>query len=110
MAHATDRIFRTGTTVPDCGVEQTAAQINVLLLHFGEDTPLAISLRTSYEHLVLEVGIGENIFTRDYGRYKYMATKSWMKSLWEGAHKHGAAITIKNAGIYYPYDEQMTRT
>lgn len=83
-----------GIGLPDLSCEQTAFQINACLRHLGSETPLGSLMRTSLEQIILEVGIGNNLFNESFKVFGCLATPCWFTSLWEGMNIHGATLFL----------------
>ena len=81
-----------GLGLPKFGLEMTIGKINLLLQNFDEQTPLGMSMQASYEQLELELGVGGCAFQQSFATLGHLATKSWVKYVWEGAELHGAKI------------------
>ena len=57
-------------------------------------TPEEDHLRQSYETFLMDVGLGGNVFRRNYNTLGFLAENSWFKHLWQLCHLYGVALTI----------------
>ena len=73
--------------LPHLGVECFVAQLTKLLLHYGSESGVGIHLQTSMELMVIELGNLLQPLQADYSSYQGWVTHSWLKTLWEKAHK-----------------------
>jgi hypothetical protein len=76
-----------GIGCPNPAIECFIAQINKLLTHCGSKSNLGITMQTSIELLIIELGISAQPFRKDYNRYQKWVTNSWLKSVWEKADR-----------------------
>ena len=80
--------------LPHLGVECFVAQLTKLLLHYGSESGVGIHLQTSMELMVIELGNSLQPLQADYSAYQGRVTHSWLKTLWEKAHKFCMQIFI----------------
>ncbi len=83
-----------GIGCPHPAVECLLAQLNKLMMHYGCQTCLSLELQTSMELLVIKIGLSAQPFQENYGRHHQRVTHSWMKSVWEKAHRLKVTITL----------------
>ncbi len=67
--------------LPHPGVEALVAMTNKLLMHYGCKLALGDLMRTSYNYLILELGVSFQPLQALYSRFLFLATHSWMKML-----------------------------
>lgn len=84
-----------GIGLPDLGCEQTIDQLNFLLKHYGTPTPLGALMSSSFEQLILEIGIGRDFLNHSFRLYGCLATPCWFTRLWEGLEMHGAKVVFQ---------------
>ena len=73
-----------GLGVNDLYVTQGIAHIENLINHaYSAKDPTGKLLRASAQHLVLELGTGDKLFSHDYRTLADCATRSWMKHTWK---------------------------
>lgn len=72
-----------GLDLPDPYTYQGSQQVSLFSQLFNTDTREGRLLRMSLEHLQLEVGSGTQVLSTDFSKYGFLATHSWLKSLWE---------------------------
>lgn len=72
-----------GLDLPDLYLYQGSQQVAMFLQLYGSETNEGHLLRVSLEHLQLEVGIGAQVLSSDFATYGFLATPSWLTSLWE---------------------------
>lgn len=83
-----------GVGCPDPGIECCIGQIGKLLMHFGCPSNVGLQMKTSFQQLVLELGLTNQPFQEDFKQYKEWVTWSWMASLWEKCHAFELKVTI----------------
>ena len=64
-------------------VEQCKSWLEALLQHYGRGTMIAKKMIASLEALQLEIGCARNPLSEDYASRGGLATKCWMKAIWE---------------------------
>lgn len=84
-----------GIGLPDLGCEQTTEQLNFFLKHYGTSTHLGALMSSSFEQLILEIGLGKNFLCHSFRLFGCLATPCWFTRLWEGLEIHGAKVTIQ---------------
>ena len=58
-----------------------------------------------YEAFLVEVGIGGNMFNRDFTKYGGLATDgTWFKNLWEFAHHLNNSIVLDKNTTFNPHE------
>jgi hypothetical protein len=88
--------------LPHPGVEALVAMTNKLLMHYGCKSALGDLMRTSYNYLILELGVSFQPLQASYRRFLFLATHSWMKMLWEKADKFGVVIKTARGPLTFP--------
>lgn len=71
-----------GLDLPEPYIYQGSKQVAHFHQLYGTNTNEGHLLRVSLEHLQLEVGLSTLVLNSDYTTFGYLATDSWMKSLW----------------------------
>ena len=82
-----------GIRLPHPGVECFVAQLTQLLSHYGSESGVGIHHQKSMELMVIELGNSLQSL-QDYSAYQGRVTHSWLKTLWEKAHKFCMQIFI----------------
>ena len=90
-----------GAGLPHPGVETAVAQCNKLLMHYGCQSSTGVQLQVSMELLLCELGISFQPLQEDYQKYEKWVTRSWLKTVWEKAHKFGLEITLGNIPLKF---------
>ena len=82
-----------GWDIPDLYVSQGIAHISVLL-NFGYSLrdPTGQLLRSSAQHMLLELGTGQKLFEHDYTRLNHVVTHSWMRHTWQFFHVYNLQL------------------
>ena len=71
-----------GLNMFDLNIICLGAKLHYLRTHWGSQTQEGKHLQAMYEAFIMDIGIGGNIFARDYATYKHLAEHSWFKHLW----------------------------
>jgi hypothetical protein len=74
--------------------EHAIAMINMIIQHYGAVTTLAKKFLASIEALQLEIGCIGSLLSEDYDKFHHLATRSWIKSLWEQLHFYQFALHL----------------
>ncbi len=72
-----------GVGCPHPAVECLIAQLNKLIMHFGNPSCLGLNMQTSVELLVIKLGLSLQPFAEDYDTSQHWVTPSGLKSVWE---------------------------
>ncbi len=73
-----------GIGCPHPGIECLVAQLNKLSMHYGCTTSVGMSLQTSMELFILELGFSATLpFSLSYKQYGVLVTNCWLKTVWE---------------------------
>ena len=56
-------------------------------------------LKQAYEVFQTKIGLGGNIFTKDFDKYGVCATEGWFKNLWHLCHIYKVDFRIRNHDI-----------
>jgi hypothetical protein len=64
-------------------VEQLIARLNILSLHYGEQTIIGQKLQCSLHLLQLQIGTNTNPLLLSYSKWGHLAPVSWLTRLWE---------------------------
>ncbi len=88
--------------LPHPGVKALIAMTNKLLMHYGCKSALGDLMTTSYNYLILELGVSFQLLQASYSRFLFLAMHSWMKMLWEKADKFGVVIATARSPLTFP--------
>jgi len=91
-----------GAGCPHPGVECLIEQTNKLLMHFGCRTSVGLFMQTSFELLMVELGISFQPINEAYTRYSNWVTHCWFRSLWEKISLFRLTIDIQNVPLKLP--------
>ena len=64
-------------------------------------------LRRDYELTQLETGLSGNFLVRDYKKYGFLATKGWVKVLWQYCYYYGVQIEVEGMDIPQPRERDF---
>ena len=81
------------------------AQIGKLLMHTGCKSDLGLSLQVSLEAFIIELGMSCQPFMEDYTATNKWVTYSWLKTIWEKAHRLQIKIELGKPVIRPPRGE-----
>ena len=84
-----------GLDIKDLYISQGLQHIKALLNHIWRRTTTGTLLRTTMEHLKIEVGLTGSILSNDYQLYGELAEESWIKHLWKFLMETGIQINDK---------------
>jgi len=65
-----------GVGLPHPGIEATIDSLNLFLQHFGGTSFLSQQLQTTFEALVLELGLQPNPLFKSHGKFAHWCTNS----------------------------------
>jgi hypothetical protein len=95
-----------GIGCPDPAVESAIAQTNKVLSHVGCKSDIAIQMQASLEALIIEMGMSNQPFMEDYERCSNKwVTLSWLKTVWEKAHRLRFQIELGPTELQPPRGE-----
>ena len=77
-----------GLGLDDLYVDQGTSKVEILLEHLYADNMTGSLLRSALEWSSIHVGIGQNIFSLDFGLYGHLLPQSWIKTLWQFASEY----------------------
>lgn len=83
-----------GLDLPDPYIYQGSQQVSLFYQLYPTDTNEGHLLRASLEHLQLEIGIGTPVLLSNFESFGYLATHSWLKSLWEFLWTHKIRLEV----------------
>jgi hypothetical protein len=72
---------------------QEIARLTDILHHTYINSTMGLLYRTSWEYLILEIGISHDISAVNYNKYKMLATNSLVKNTWEFLQTHGITLS-----------------
>jgi hypothetical protein len=101
MMRQLDRGFF-GVGRPHPAIECLASQTTKMLKHYGCETAVGRLLQQSVALLILELGMGSQLFTVDFLKCGAWVTESWVKSLWEKVFIFGITSEEGRLKIYPP--------
>jgi len=76
-----------GIRCPHPVIECGMAQIGKLLMHTGCHSDLGLTLQVSLETFIIELSMSCQPFMEDYTATNKWVTHSWLKTIWEKAHR-----------------------
>ena len=82
--------------------EATITQINSLLQHYGTTSALGTTLTAAIEHIQVEVGCTGCPLNLDYQKFRYLASNTWAKSLWEKMHTYKIEVSLDYEELKQP--------
>jgi hypothetical protein len=91
-----------GVGCPHPAIECLIAQLNKLLMHYGNQSCLGLKMQNTTELLVMELGMSLQLFQEDYAACNRWVTHSWMKLVWEKASRVRVKIEIANLLVHPP--------
>ena len=91
-----------GVGCPHPAIECLIAQLNKLLMHYGNQSCLGIQMKNTAEQFVLELGMSPQPFQEDFSACHLWVTHSWMKSLWEKAFRLKIDIELADLPVKPP--------
>jgi hypothetical protein len=94
-----------GIGCPHPAIECGMAQIGKLLMHTGCKSDSGLSLQVSLEAFIIELGISCQPFREDYTANNKWVTHSWLKTIWEKAHRLQITIELGQPIIQPPRGE-----
>ena len=78
----------------DLNIKCLGAKLHYLRTHWGSQTQEGEHLQVMYEAFIMDIGLGGNIFARDYATYEYLAEHSWFKHLWRLCDMFNCELSI----------------
>jgi hypothetical protein len=91
-----------GVGCPHPVIECLIAQLNKLIMHYGNQSCLGLKIQNTVEQFVIELGMSPQSFQEDYGGCKLWVTHSWIKSVWEKASCLRIIIDIADIQVAPP--------
>ncbi len=91
-----------GIGLSHLGVECFVAQLTKLLSHYRSESGVGVHLQTSMELMMIELGNSLQPLQADYSAYQRRITHSWLKTLWEKAHKFCMQIVTAPLKLLFP--------
>jgi hypothetical protein len=86
-------------------IECLIAQLNKLLMHYGNQSCLGLKMQNTMELLVMELGMSLQPFQEDYAACHHWAIHSWMKLVWEKASRVWVEIEIVDLLVHPPREQ-----
>lgn len=83
-----------GLDLPEPYIYQGSQQVALFYHLYDTPTNEGHLLRVSLEHLQLEVGMSSPVFNLDFTQYGFLATPSWLTSLWRFVSTYSIHIDI----------------
>ena len=72
-------------------------------MHYGCRSALGVSLQTSLELFILELGFtATDPFSISFQRYGHLVTDSWIKTIWEKCDNYKIEVTVRNVDLQSP--------
>ena len=78
----------------DLNIKCLGAKLHYLRTHWGSPTQEGRHLQQMYEAFLMDIGLGGNIFDRNYESLQYLAENSWFKHLWRLCHQFDCKLEI----------------
>ena len=91
-----------GIGCPHPEIECGMAQLGKLLMHMGCKSDLSIKLQASLEAFIFEAGVSCQPFMEDYTACNKWVTHSWLKTIWEKAHRLQIKIELGCSNLQLP--------
>jgi len=88
-----------GVGLLDLTVEQHICRINLFCQHYGSASIIGLKLTASLHWLQMQLGCPGNPLLMDYSGWGHLATRSWIKSFWEGISNFPGDLFIQFSGI-----------
>jgi len=88
-----------GLALPHVNIELLGRKLHLIQRHWGCKDVTGNFLLQAYEVFQVEVGLGGNIFERDFTRYGMLATNGWFKNLWQLCHRYRVRFVIRDHDI-----------
>ena len=100
MAAATLPPIFLGLGIPDTFIECGIERISIFITNMGLRTLIAQFIEVSLQALQIEVGLVGNILEQDFQKWGYLATPSWIASLWDFVSRYN--IKLKTSELWLP--------
>ena len=71
----------------DLNIKCLGVKLHYLRTYWGTPTQEGCHLQQMYKVFLMDIGIGGNIFNRDYMSLEYLTKHSWFKHLWQLCNK-----------------------
>jgi len=95
-----------GLGMPNFVVVAFAAKVFFLQCHWGFEGAPAETMLWCYENFLIEVGLYGNIFSQDFSRYHFVATKdTWFRNFWELGQYLGVDVVLHEDAQLKPVRE-----
>jgi len=95
-----------GLGMPNFAVVAFASKVFFLQCHWGFDGATADSMRWNYENFIVDVGLYGNVFSWDFSRFQFLATKdTWFHNFWELAQYLGIEVRLHDDAQVHPVRE-----
>ncbi len=91
-----------GVGCPHPAIECLIAQLNKLLMHYGNQSCLGLKMQNTMELLVMELGMSLQPFQEDHVACHHWVTHSWMKLVWEKVSHVWVEIEIADLPVHPP--------
>ncbi len=91
-----------GVGCPHPAIECLIAQLNKILMHYGNQSCLGLKMQNTMELLVMELGMSLQPFQEDYAACHHWVTHSWIKLVWEKASCMRVEIEIADLPVHPP--------
>ena len=83
-----------GLNMFDLNIKCLGAKLHYLQTYWSMLTQEGRHLQQMYETFLMDIGIGGNIFDRNYTSLEYLAEHSWFKHLWRLCNKFDCKLKI----------------
>ena len=83
-----------GLAMFDLNITCLGAKLHHLRSHWHQLTPEGDHLRQLYETFLMDVGLGGNIFTKNFNSLGFLAEHNWFKHLWQLCFIYNCDLTL----------------
>jgi hypothetical protein len=94
-----------GVGCPHPAIKCLIAQLNKLLMHYGNQSCLGLKMQNTTELLVMELGMSLQPFQEDYTTCHHWVTHLWMKLVWEKDSRLRVEIEITDLPVHPPREQ-----
>ena len=78
--------------IPDLYIKCGIARVKTFITHMGSKTLTSGFITYSLQLLQIEMGFTKNVLEYDYDMWGYLATPSWITSLWEFVSRYNIVL------------------
>ena len=81
-----------GLGIPDPFIQCGIARVKTFITHMGSETLTSCFITYSLQLLQIEMSFTKNVLEYDYDMWGYLATPSWITSLWEFVSRYNIVL------------------